>query len=53
MNVNNGSASYDATYFDTSGVDDITKEISFLDYTNLFCTNEYEKNDEIILKYFQ
>ena len=26
---------------------------SFLDYTNLFSPNEYEKNDRIILKYFQ
>ena len=25
----------------------------FLDYTNLFTPNEYEKNDKIILKYFQ
>ena len=25
---------------------------SLLDYTNLFCPNEYEKNDKIILKYF-
>ena len=24
-----------------------------LDYTNLFSPNEYEKNDKIILKYFQ
>ena len=23
----------------------------FLDYTNLFCPNDYEKNDKIILKY--
>ena len=26
---------------------------SFLYYTNLFSHNEYEKNDKIILKYFQ
>ena len=26
--------------------------ISFLDYTNLFSLNDYEKNDKIILKYF-
>ena len=26
---------------------------SWLDYTNLFSPNEYEKNDKIILKYFQ
>ena len=24
-----------------------------LDYTNLYSPNEYEKNDKIILKYFQ
>ena len=26
---------------------------SLLDYANLFCSNEYQKNDKIILKYFQ
>ena len=26
---------------------------SLLDYTNLFSPNDYEKNDKIILKYFQ
>ena len=26
---------------------------SSLDFTNLFSPNEYEKNDKIILKYFQ
>ena len=26
---------------------------SLLDYINSFCTNEYEKNDKITLKYFQ
>ena len=25
----------------------------FLDYRNLFSSKEYEKNDNIILKYFQ
>ena len=25
---------------------------SFLDYTNLFSANDYEENDEVILKYF-
>ena len=24
-----------------------------LDYTNVFSSNDYEKNDKIILKYFQ
>ena len=26
---------------------------SLLDYTNVFSSNEYEKNDKITLKYFQ
>ena len=26
---------------------------SFLDYKNVFSPNDYEKNDKIILKYFQ
>ena len=91
-NYNNRSASYNATYFDSFGVEHITKEInkfignknimtyiyriqaydsitcgyfcigfiyfmlkgkSLLVYTNLFSSNEYEKNDKIILKYFQ
>ena len=26
---------------------------SLLDYTNLFSPNKYERNDKIILKYFQ
>ena len=26
---------------------------SLLDYTNIFSANDYEKNDKIILKYFQ
>ena len=26
---------------------------SWLDYINLFSPNDYEKNDKIILKYFQ
>ena len=29
------------------------KGTSLLDYTDLFSPNEYEKNDRIILKYFQ
>ena len=31
----------------------MVKSKSFLDYTNLFYPNDYEKNDKIILKYFQ
>ena len=26
---------------------------TLLDYTNLFSPNDYEKNDKIIVKYFQ
>ena len=26
---------------------------TFLDYTNLFSLNDYQKNDEIIYKYFE
>ena len=31
----------------------ILKDKSLVDYTNLFSCNGYEKNDKIILKYFQ
>ena len=34
-------------------IDFLLKGKSLLDYTNLFCSNDYEKNDKIILKYFQ
>ena len=34
-------------------IDFILKDKSLLDYTNLFCLNEYKKNDKILLKYFQ
>ena len=34
-------------------IDFILKGKSLLDYTNLFSPNNYEKNDKIILKYFQ
>ena len=34
-------------------IDFILKGKSFLDYTNLFAPNDFEKNDKIILKYFQ
>ena len=33
-------------------IDFMLKGKSLLDYTNLFCPNDYEKNDKIILKYF-
>ena len=34
-------------------IDFMLKGKSLLKYINLFSPNEYEKNDEIILKYFQ
>ena len=40
-------------YFCIGFIDFILKGESFLDYTNLFSPNDYEKNDKIILKYFQ
>ena len=40
-------------YFCTGFIDFMVKGKSFLDYTNLFSPNDYEKNDKIILKYFQ
>ena len=39
-------------YFSIRFIDFMLKGKSLLDYTNLFSTNEYEKNDIIILKYF-
>ena len=40
-------------YFCIGFIDFMSKGKHFLDYTNLFFPNEYEKNDKIILKYFQ
>ena len=40
-------------YFCTGFIEFMSKGKSLLDYTNFFCPNDYEKNDEIILKYFQ
>ena len=34
-------------------IDFMLKGKSLLDYTNLFSPNDYGKNDEIILRYFQ
>ena len=34
-------------------IDFMLKGQSLLDYTNLFSPKEYEKNDKMILKYFQ
>ena len=40
-------------YFCIGFIDFILKGKSLLEYTNLFSLNDYEKNDKIILKYFQ
>ena len=39
-------------YFCIGFIDFILKDKSLLDYKNLFSPDEYEKNDKIILKYF-
>ena len=40
-------------YFCIRFIDFMLKGKSLFDYTNLFSPNHYEKNDKIILKYFQ
>ena len=40
-------------YFCIGFIDFMLKGKSLLDHTNLFSPNEYEQNDEIILKYFE
>ena len=40
-------------YFCIGFIDFMFTGKSLLDYTNLFCPNDYEKNDKIILMYFQ
>ena len=40
-------------YFCIGFIDSMFKSKSLLDYTILFCPNDCEKNDKIILKYFQ
>ena len=40
-------------YFCIGFIDFMLKGKSLLDYTKLFSPNDYEKNDKIILKYFQ
>ena len=40
-------------YFCIGFIDFILKSKSLSDYTNLFSPNQYEKNDKIMLKYFQ
>ena len=40
-------------YFCNGFIDFMLKGKPFLDYANLFSPNDYEKNDKIVLKYFQ
>ena len=40
-------------YFCIEFIDFMLKGESLLDYKNLLSSNDYEKNDKIILKYFQ
>ena len=40
-------------YFCTGFIDFMLKGKIWLDYTNLFSPKKFEKNDKIILKYFQ
>ena len=40
-------------YFCIGFIDFILKSKSLSDYTNLFSPNQYEKNEKIMLKYFQ
>ena len=40
-------------YFCTGFIDFMLKGKTLLDYTNLCSPNSYEKNDKMILKYFQ
>ena len=40
-------------YFCIGFINFMLKGKSLLDYANLFSPNDYEKNDKIILKYFQ
>ena len=40
-------------YFCIVFIDFMLKDKILLNYTNSFSPNEYEKNDKIILKYFQ
>ena len=40
-------------YFCVGFINFMLKGNSFLDYTNLFSPSDYEKNDKIILKFFQ
>ena len=51
-----GIQSYDSImcgYFCIGFFDFMLKSKGWLEYTNLFSPNDYEKNDKTILKYFQ
>ena len=51
-----GIQSYDSImcgYFCIGFFDFMLKSKGWLEYTNLFSANDYEKNDKTILKYFQ
>ena len=48
-----GIDSINFRYFCIGFIDFMLKSKSLLVYTNLFSPNDYEKNDKIILKYFQ
>ena len=51
-----GIQAYDSImcgYFCIGFIDFMLKGKSLLEYTNLFSPNDNEKNDKIILKYFQ
>ena len=51
-----GIQAYDSImcgYFCIGFIDFMLKGKSLLEYTNLFFPNDYEKNDKIILRYFQ
>ena len=40
-------------YFSIGFIDFMLKHKRLLEHTSLFSPNDYEKNDKIILKYFQ
>ena len=40
-------------YFCIGFIDFMLKDKRLLEYKNLYSCNDYEKNDKIILKYFQ
>ena len=40
-------------YFCIQGIDFMLKGKSLLEYTNVFSSNEYKKNEKLILKLFQ